>query len=987
MNVQLPLYQTRIEESRESQNTFLDLGNCGLTTLPPELEALEWVEDINLGTVYWDESQNAFVNTQNNGPANQLVSETFDVLRALPKLHKLSARNCRLGSNIAELVKLHTLRSLTLGENNLSDISPLGAMTGLTTLSLFENLIRDIEPLRTLTALRMLSLNYNAVENLEPLRTLINLEELHLAGNVIHSVEPLSALKRLERVNLSFNEVRFIRPLLELPHLKEARVNRNPIEDCPLELAYSGDVERMRAYFSTMSRSATAVVELEAPGPAVPTLYREVKLILVGNATAGKTTLSRLLRGLNTRSKEETTHGIQVSEWLVETAELEGIFPNIPDLLPLRVNIWDFGGQEYYHGTHQIFLDSNAVYLLLWDAEHNRNGMLDTNMVSSGQEQVASMEHFHYRYWLDNIRLYASGALTGEKPPILLVQNKIDLLPGGVWEWVDAELMRRFEVSTPAAISARLARNTAKTAKRYRNLYEVFKEDLLHQLYLKAQKNAGNEQLPTSWIAVRAFLQELRGGTPNPDNPFAPVLQEQAWISLEDFRRACRSVQADLRNEEIEALAFYLDRIGAVVWLQEQNEHVYIDPGALTAKMYTVLNSSVRKQEGRFHTEDVRKVLKSETDMLLRLMENWEIIFAGEKNGDWVAPQYLSEVHPMADLFDIALAGLQDDFFMFQMPLFYYRKAMRRLILRYGARKGILKKAYWRSGLLCATEPYNTRLFIKGLHEAGSDTAHLMLCVEKNKLDTELWKQTLLTDVLKMVLRPGVRRRAPEAAWAHNVAALRAEAEKLDEVSIALSAPDSEFVPIPHLIKAAQRKVSALLTPKGKLLRLREFAPLLNGLQMSPPAPTVFISYSHDDLAMRKRLETHLGALRRRSNTMVWTDSEIKPGQLWEEEIRSYLGSADIVVLLISASFISSGFIWEKELLPALQRHQRGECRVLPVLLSPCDWEELPFASLQMLPLRPDTNRLTPLSLWADQDEAYMAVVEGIKLAMRELEV
>ena len=53
------------------------------------MEALEWVEDINLGTVYWDESQNTFVNTQNNGPANQLVSETFEVLRALPKLHKL----------------------------------------------------------------------------------------------------------------------------------------------------------------------------------------------------------------------------------------------------------------------------------------------------------------------------------------------------------------------------------------------------------------------------------------------------------------------------------------------------------------------------------------------------------------------------------------------------------------------------------------------------------------------------------------------------------------------------------------------------------------------------------------------------------------------------------------------------------------------------------------------------------------------------------
>ncbi len=990
MNAPLSSAQLLIAENRQSQSPFLDLGNCGLTSLPTELAELVWLEDLNLGSVYWNEERKLFINTPNNGPANQLGSETFEVLAALERLHKLSARNCRLSSNISRIAEHKQLRSLTLGENHLSDIAPLGDMTALTTLSLFENEISDIAPLRSLKDLRMLSLNYNAVEDIGPLRGLTNLTELHLAGNHISDIGSLTGLTRLERINLSFNSVRFIAPLLALPQLQAVQLNRNPIEDCPLELAYSGDVERMRAYFSTMSRSAPAPEPYESAGPAAEKeakAYREVKLILVGNATSGKTTLSKLLRGIPTRKQEETTHGIQVSEWLIEQSELRELFPDDDKVLPMRVNIWDFGGQEYYHGTHQIFLDSNAVYLLLWDAEHNSNGEMSTEIVTQGAQRTVPVEHFHYRYWLDNIRLYASGATTGDPPPIMLVQNKADLLPGGRGEWIDAALMNRFAVSNVSVISARLARSAARKDRRYRNLFEVFREDLIRLLYNKALGNVQLDQLPGLWTRVREYLQELRTGAAGPDNPFAPALQQRAWIPIDAFRSACRAVQADLSDEEIETLAFYLDRIGAVVWLQEQYEHVYIDPGALTDKMYKVLTGSVREKQGHFSTEDIRSVLKKETDMLLRLMEYWEIIFPGEQNGTWVAPQYLGEAHPMADLFDIALAGLQDDYFLFEMPLFYYRKAMRRLILRYGAKKGIRKKTYWRSGLLCVTDLYNTRLFIKGLHEPGKDTARLMFCVEKNRPDTELWRQTLLVDFLKMLLRPGVRRRAPEAAWAHNLAALRAEAEKLDEVHIALSTPDSAFVSLPTLIGAAQRQVSAILTDKGKLLRLREFSSLLAGLQMSPPAPTVFISYSHDDLDARKRLETHLAPLRRRTDTMVWTDSEIKPGQQWEEEIRRYLNSADIVVLLVSANFISSGFIWEKELLPALERHRKGECRVLPVLISPCDFEGLPFTDIQMLPQRPDTNRLYPVRLWADQDEGYVAVVQGIKKAMAELAV
>src|SRR5215469_13709228 len=99
-----------------------------------------------------------------------------------------------------------------------------------------------------------------------------------------------------------------------------------------------------------------------------------------------------------------------------------------------------------------------------------------------------------------------------------------------------------------------------------------------------------------------------------------------------------------------------------------------------------------------------------------------------------------------------------------------------------------------------------------------------------------------------------------------------------------------------------------------------------------PPAE-VFCSYAHQDERWQQTLKTHLSILLRQGHISFWYDRLIQPGMDWAQEIDSHLNSASIILLLISADFIASDYCYGVEMQRALQRHQRGEARVIPILL------------------------------------------------------
>ncbi len=136
----------------------------------------------------------------------------------------------------------------------------------------------------------------------------------------------------------------------------------------------------------------------------------------------------------------------------------------------------------------------------------------------------------------------------------------------------------------------------------------------------------------------------------------------------------------------------------------------------------------------------------------------------------------------------------------------------------------------------------------------------------------------------------------------------------------------------------------------------------------------LFYSYAHKDEPLRQELEKQLSPLQHDGLITGWRDRDINAGQEWERAIDQHLESAGIILLLISSDFMASEYCYSKEMTRALERHQAGEATVIPILLRPVDWTHAPFSHLQALPR---DNR--PVTTWANQDEAFAAIAQGIR--------
>lgn len=149
-----------------------------------------------------------------------------------------------------------------------------------------------------------------------------------------------------------------------------------------------------------------------------------------------------------------------------------------------------------------------------------------------------------------------------------------------------------------------------------------------------------------------------------------------------------------------------------------------------------------------------------------------------------------------------------------------------------------------------------------------------------------------------------------------------------------------------------------------------------------PQALEVFLSYAHADEALRNELTKHLSLLKREGLINAWYDREISPGKEWANEIDAHLDEARIILLLVSADFIASDYCYSVEMKQAMQKHEKGQARVIPIILRPCDWKQTPFGRLQALPIggKPITTRTHP-------DEAFLEVVVGIRKVVEELKI
>jgi hypothetical protein len=142
----------------------------------------------------------------------------------------------------------------------------------------------------------------------------------------------------------------------------------------------------------------------------------------------------------------------------------------------------------------------------------------------------------------------------------------------------------------------------------------------------------------------------------------------------------------------------------------------------------------------------------------------------------------------------------------------------------------------------------------------------------------------------------------------------------------------------------------------------------------------LFFVYAHKDVKLRNSLERHLKPLQREGVISMWHDRDISVGMEWEPEIIKHLNNAQVILLLISPYFMDSDYCYSIEMVQAVDRHERRDAVVIPVILRPVYWQGAPFGKLQALP-----TEAKAITSWRNQDEAFLNVVLGIRKVVEQL--
>ena len=148
----------------------------------------------------------------------------------------------------------------------------------------------------------------------------------------------------------------------------------------------------------------------------------------------------------------------------------------------------------------------------------------------------------------------------------------------------------------------------------------------------------------------------------------------------------------------------------------------------------------------------------------------------------------------------------------------------------------------------------------------------------------------------------------------------------------------------------------------------------------------VFISYSHKDSEWLEKLKINLAPLTRKKLVSVWSDTEIKPGDKWKEQITKALATARVAVLLVSPNFLASDFISDQELPPLLEAERKDGLSIFWIAVSESLYTETEIASYQAAnnPSQP-LDSLSPSALNKELVKVCKQIKSAITQSRREL--
>lgn len=568
--------------------------------------------------------------------------------------------------------RLENVAAIDLSENHFSDLPFwIKRLEKLEYLNLSNNQFAKVpDAIQSLTRLIRLNFSNNQIQALPPsMCKLFQLDELNCSHNQIASLPdefanfhqlnllflgdnqlvslPYSFRNcyRLRELDLSQNRfLEFPEELQELTDLEELRINGNPIRSLPVEIrTLSKRIRKIDLRDTLLGIPPEILEKVDAPSVIFDAYFsrkrnlHEAKLIIVGQGAVGKTSVIKRMTEQSYAPLENKTEGISIKKWSMNVTFDEGIPEKI------QLNVWDFGGQEIMHATHQFFLTRRSIYLLVLDSR-------------------LTQEENRVEYWLKIIQSF------GGDSPVLIVGNKTDQHPLDIDH---AGLRKKY----PNIVN--VVETSAATGAGIDDLQAVIAEQIRRMPHVR-------DLLPETWFAIKDKLEVLG--------------RKINFITQEKYVEFCD--EHEIRDETSQrTLLGFLHDLGIVLHFQDDARLAalgILNPQWVTNGVYKILNAhSLFQNKGVLPRAMLDEILDfpeypfNKRMFIVDMMRKFELCYDLEPDQTFLVPDLLPKDEPFT--------GEWDDTLAFQ---YHYNVLPSSIISRFIVRMNayVHQPTTWRSG-------------------------------------------------------------------------------------------------------------------------------------------------------------------------------------------------------------------------------------------------------------------------------------------------
>lgn len=944
----------KIQNSKNSVK--LDLGQLGITNLSliPKLFELENLQELILSNHYAKYNEEGkyweVVESENNFILNNIYYIPDDIKR-LKNLKKLI-----IGGDWKK------------GDNwnrwRIKNISSIFSLKELEYLNASNNIIERITVTNRMKCpkLKIIYLNNNKLNTFYTLTKFPNLEELYLSNNDLSRVTNLENILTLRTLDLHGNNIRSIKPLLNILRKTEINITNTKWEKNTINIQ---DNPLNEPNYETINTGKEAVIRyFKSEWETV--VNKEIKLVLVGNSEAGKTTLLRYLAGeKNLDDPHDATH------WMVEEDILsKDIIKKIGEKCNIRV--FDFGGQDYYHDTHHIFFTGNTIYIILWEEKTNNLDARQLYQKVNGAEKTVETQDYPVEYWLESIKHFIK-----EKSNII-INDRIG------YEYDSSVLTIQNKVSNAQEI-IHLNNLELSDEKKYPFIYDFINIDILSNRNLNHFDFLLSEiinNMKTIGSKILEYQNIIRNKLKDYD--------EKQILNFEEFIEFCnRNLSKNISINEAKDLCSYLKQLGLIFYLPDYSK-IYVNKNWVFKSMYKILDG-LFKLNGEFD----EKYMANQLDLnlnddliigLLLLMKEFKIIFRNPFNQTYIAPLYL----PKEPSGGVTLFLLENKipYRRFDYNGFIHKTFILDFFNRYGEKTiGDAKKFYyWKDGLIIKDDKTEQILHIKFKNGSNDEKEKRNAYIDIFKLNNNDKENIFISEVINYIKEINNKFFKLEDK---DIQDKKIEIEEYYEEMVTNN--NEDFVSLKLLNENAQKKKFVFSerkiidkkeekNPQKKDIKVIDYKQFLKNKDM---INKLFISYSKKDLTMVNAFQDHLSALERDKLLNTWYCTELKAGEEWDESIQSHFDESNIICFMISPNFMKTNYIFEYEVKKAMERKKIDkDFIIVPIIMDFCIWDsEIEDYNLGKYTALPYTAK--PITDFENQNAAWFIIAECLKITLK----